>query len=91
MSNLTNQELYSIKDQTEDICKSFVSKDGLSLRYVNSQTDEICRIAVRQNGFAYQFIKNKTEELFSEAVRQNKKVLKYREAMERNRIMMDNN
>jgi hypothetical protein len=37
-----------IKNQTDEICKLAVQKDGKLLQYVKQQTEEICEISVKQ-------------------------------------------
>ena len=51
------QLLASIEDQTEELCKLAVSKDGRMLKYVKNQTLEICEIAIINYG-KYTYIIN---------------------------------
>jgi hypothetical protein len=73
--SLDNILLY--KEQTDEMSKSEVLRNGLLLQYVKNQTDEICKLAVQQNGLALEYVKNKTEEICKLAVQQNGLALKY--------------
>ena len=65
------------EEQTEEICKSVVQKNGFSLKYVKNQTEEICKLAVQQNGLSLSLVKNKTEEICTLAVHQCGSALYY--------------
>ena len=58
-------------EQTEEICKMAVQKNGLSLCYVKNQTEDICKFAVQQDGYVLRYVKEQTEELCKLAVQQN--------------------
>ena len=59
------------EEQTEEICKLSVQKNGCALKYVKiEQTEEICKLAFQQNGWLLQYVKNQTEEICKLAVQQ---------------------
>ena len=59
-------------EQTEEICKLAVQKNGWALSIVKiEQTEEIFKLAVQQNGLALQYVKEQTEEICKLAFQQN--------------------
>ena len=75
------REFRLVKNQTEEICKVAVQKDGMSLLFVKPEfmTEEICKLAVQQDPGAFQFVKDelKTEEICKLAVKKYGHNLKY--------------
>lgn len=64
-----SQELFIwVENQTDNVCKKAVSKNGLNLQYVKNKTNEICKIALQQNGCALRYIYDQTEEICKFAV-----------------------
>jgi len=45
-----------IKNQTNDMCKNAVKRNGMALKYVRQPTDEIRRLAVQENDWALYYI-----------------------------------
>jgi len=45
-----------VKYQTDDLCMTSVSIDGMTLKHVRYLTDDIVMAALQQNGLAIQFI-----------------------------------
>jgi len=43
------------QDQTEDLCRLAVTRNGLALRYVCRKTEDICRLAIEQNSDAKRY------------------------------------
>jgi hypothetical protein len=63
--------------QDIELCKLFVTHDGLALEYVKEQPKELCKLAVYQAGLALKFVKEQTEEICKLAVHQAGCALKY--------------
>ena len=77
---IINKNIFKyIKNQTEEICKIAVEKDGLLLQFVKIQTEEIIKKAVKQNGFSFVFalLKYKTIEMCKMIVNINSDALLY--------------
>jgi len=51
------------ENQTDELCKLAVQRNGCALGFVKNQTDEICKLAVQQDGYALGFVKNLTDEI----------------------------
>ena len=58
-----------IKAVIDSFCKSAVSRDASTLKFIENQTEEMCIIAVRQYGSALQFVKNQTDVICLEAMK----------------------
>jgi len=58
-----------IKNQTPELCKNAVRRNGLALKYVKQPTDEICCLAIQENEWAERYaeqyidVKNKESSL----------------------------
>jgi len=46
------------QDQTEDLCRLAITRNGLALQYVCRKTEEICRLAIEQNSDAERYTPN---------------------------------
>ena len=66
------------EEQTEEICKSAVQQNGLSLKDVKiEQTEELCKLAVQKYGCALEYVKNQTEEICKLAVQEDGEALEF--------------
>lgn len=65
------------KTQTDELCLSCVSINGLALSSVKNQTEEICLAAIKENPLALQFVKNQTKEICLAAVKQKGTALQF--------------
>jgi hypothetical protein len=66
-----------IKEQTYELCKIAVQKDGTCINYVKNQTNELCKLAISQHYSALNYIKNQTFEICKFAVSCNIDSYKY--------------
>ena len=62
-----------------ELCKTLITVNGLSLKYIDKQTFELCYLAVKQNGNALEFVKPElmTKELCHLSVQQNGDALEF--------------
>ena len=62
-----------------ELCKTLITVNGLSLKYIEKQTFELCHLAVKQNGNSLEFVKPElmTKELCHLAVQQNGDALEF--------------
>ena len=74
MKRLENMNLFGV-DNNKDL--EMVSKNGMSLEYVEKQTPEICLAAVKQDGRALRYVKDQTPELCLAAVKQDERALQF--------------
>ena len=65
-------QLRYVKEQTPELCKMAITKNGLALEYVKKeQAPKLCEIDVNQNGYALELIKEQTPELCEIDINQN--------------------
>ena len=69
------QNLWYVRNQTEEMCLEAIRQDGLSLCHIRNQTRELCLAAIRQNPDALQYVHCQTEELGLEAIKINSRIL----------------
>jgi len=63
--------IHYIDDQTDELCKFILRKDGCNISYIKKQTPELCLFAVENCGIALKHIQEQTEELCLAAIKQN--------------------
>jgi hypothetical protein len=58
IENVSGEVVWPIKNQTEEMCRAAVQKDGLNIRYIQdkNRTPALCQLALKKNPAAKQYI-----------------------------------
>ncbi len=58
IKNVSGEVVWPIKNQTEEMCRAAVQKDGLNIRYIQdkNRTPELCQLALKKTPAAKQYI-----------------------------------
>jgi hypothetical protein len=58
IKNVSGEVVWSVRNQTEDMCRAAVQKDGLNIRFVQdkNRTPALCQLALKKNPAAQEYI-----------------------------------